>query len=173
MTHWRTFLPLPLLLVASAALASLNTPTSPEQLVRESHRIVIGTVTTQKMFWNEAHDRIHTEFTIQVDRNLKGDPERPVSVRILGGHVGDRELVVSGTPKLEVGEKVLLFLKDRIEFHAVTHMALGKWSIRTIDGVEMVSQGPALGTVVRQPGERELIGFLKELGLSAQEVSHE
>jgi len=66
-----------------------------------------------------------------------------VVVRVLGGVVDHQELIVSGTPKFEPGERVLLFLKDRGEFHAVVGMHYGKWSVVSRNGVDHVVPGAA------------------------------
>ncbi len=131
------------LLVSNSAWALLIRPYGAADLHGEAERIVVGQVVEQRSFWNDEKDRIYTEFTVRVERTEKGRMTPTVVVRILGGVVDHQELIVSGTPTLQPGERVLLFLKDRGAFHAVVGMHHGKWSVVSRNGVDYVVPGAA------------------------------
>jgi hypothetical protein len=147
------------LLLSNSAWALLIRPYGAADLYGEAERIVVGQVVEQRSFWNNEKDRIYTEFTVRVERIEKGREVPVVVVRILGGAVDHQELVVSGTPTFQPGERVLLFLKDRGEFHAVVGMHYGKWSVVSRNGVDHVVPGAAPA-----PGmEPEVMTTLEEL----------
>lgn len=144
------------------AQASLVRGFSLQQLRSEAHRVVVGKVTAARSFWNEGKDKIYTEYTVEVQRVVKGEKVSKLTVRLMGGRVGERELTVSGNPSIDVGERVLLFLRDYDSFHAVVGMSQGKWSVRTLDGQDHVYRGPAQTSKDRQAGEIALEKLLEQ-----------
>jgi hypothetical protein len=124
-----------------------------QDLYREADGVVLGTVESSRSFWNDAHDTIYTEYEVAVDRTVKGSEVKRVTVRLMGGRVADRELVVSGNPDIADRERLLLFLRDSGEFRTVVGMSQGKWSVRTLDGQELAWRGPQLGNVPKRDGE--------------------
>lgn len=123
------------------------------ELFAQADRVVSGKVEAGKSFWNDAHDTIYTDYVVRTEKTYKGERAETLIVRLMGGKVGDRELVVSSNAVIADGERVLLFLRDAGGFHAVVGMSQGKWSIRTLDGVDMAWRGAALGEKPRQEGE--------------------
>lgn len=55
--------------------------------------------------------KIYTHVELEVLQVIAGQPPASVVLRFLGGRVGDRELVVDGSPALQVGEECILFVK--------------------------------------------------------------
>ncbi|NNG26904.1 MAG: hypothetical protein HKM87_05220 [Ignavibacteriaceae bacterium] len=74
--------------------------------------ILIGEVTEQASSWNENKTRIYTKATIQVDEYIKGsNTQSIVTVKYLGGEVGEIGEMYSHMPRFEDNEEVLVFLK--------------------------------------------------------------
>ncbi|NJO82977.1 MAG: hypothetical protein HC828_09265 [Blastochloris sp.] len=53
---------------------------------------------------------IYTDVELRVDRVIKGSPDANVRVRTFGGQVGQDQVIVGSTPKLEAGKQYVLFL---------------------------------------------------------------
>ena len=148
---------------AAPAEATLIRAFSLQELHRTADKVVTGTVTGANSFWNEAHDTIYTEYTVVVESTLKGAGGKTLSVRLMGGAVDDRELLVAGNAKLEVGEEVLLCLRTNVGFHTLVGMSQGKWTVRRHDGIDHAFRGPALGDVPRREGEIPLTELLEKM----------
>jgi hypothetical protein len=74
--------------------------------------ILTGKVTQQTSSWNENKTRIYTLATIQVDEYIKGSTaENTVTIKYLGGEVGEIGEKYSHMPRFEDKEEVLVFLK--------------------------------------------------------------
>lgn|GEM_PF-4104553 len=143
-----------------------------QELAREAHNVVIGTVEGARSFYNDDGSVIYTHYTVEVERSVKGLAPAIIEVRLMGGSVGDRELIVAGNPRIENGERVLLFLRDQLDFYTLVGMSQGKWSVREFDGRTMAFRGSVpQPPSVPQPipslleGELPLSELLKLCGL--------
>jgi PKD repeat protein len=106
------------LALIAAAVAILAATTSPattivlrtdDQLVDASPVVVRGTVVRSEPV--ERNGGIWTETELAVERVLKGEVSGPtVTIREVGGRIGDRISVVFGSPAYLAGERVLVFL---------------------------------------------------------------
>lgn len=107
------------LLLAPSAPAQRHDPEDPfaplgiEQLAELSTSVVAGTIEAAEGEWNYDRTRIHTRFTLAVDRVLAGRASGTVQFRVLGGTVGDTTVMVSEMPRFRVGERVVVFLRGR------------------------------------------------------------
>jgi len=97
------------LLVAGFANATTIVMPEDEQLIGKSPVIVEGTVLSSAAV--ERDGRIYTETVVSVSRTLKGSVAETITVRELGGVVGERFTKIFGTPDYAGGERVLLFLE--------------------------------------------------------------
>lgn len=88
-------------------------PLGIEQLADLSTSVVAGTIEAAVGEWNYDRTRIHTRFTLAVDRVLAGRASGTVHFRVLGGTVGDTTVMVSEMPRFQVGERVVVFLRGR------------------------------------------------------------
>ncbi|MGH9457519.1 MAG: PKD domain-containing protein [Thermoanaerobaculia bacterium] len=100
--------PIILTLLAAPALAATIVVPSDARLVEKSEIVVVGRVTSVEQV--EIDGAIRTEARITVERTLKGAPAPTVTVREIGGRLGDRITVLFGTPEYIEGERVLAFL---------------------------------------------------------------
>jgi len=82
-----------------------------KELIANSDAIITGKVTQQTSSWNEDKTRIYTLATLQVDEYIKGNNgENTVTIKYLGGEVGDVGELYSHMPRFEDNEEVLVFL---------------------------------------------------------------
>jgi hypothetical protein len=119
-------------LVASAQAASVIKMTVPD-LVKESHRVVIGKVANVSSDWAQDRRQIYTTVTIDVSEDLKGSSGDKITFRQLGGVVGDTRASIAGFPSFVPGSEVLLFLNDDPNCpFATVGLGQGKFNI-TVD----------------------------------------
>jgi hypothetical protein len=116
-------------------------PLDLKQLVAGAERIVHGKVIATETYW--LGGRIVTDAKILVERTVKGDAEKVVIVRRLGGIVDGIGQKTWGSATLDLGEEVLLFLEHRNQ-SGVLHpvgMAQGKFSVtKTATGEKRVAR---------------------------------
>jgi hypothetical protein len=92
-------------------LAQLN-PSEINSLSKGADVILTGKVTEQASSWNESKTRIYTQATILVDEYIKGNGTgNTVTVKYLGGEVGEIGEKYSHMPRFVDNEDVLVFLK--------------------------------------------------------------
>jgi len=116
-----------------------------ESLVMLSSTIVEGRVTNVSSAWNGDHTQIITTVTVKVNRSLKGGtPANGVlTLRLLGGRVGDIVMQLVGGPTFETDEDVILFVKgDGSGQMPITGLDQGKFTLTTdaTTGQRMVSE---------------------------------
>ena len=98
------------LLTAMSVSATTIVMPSDEQLVAKTPLIVEGDVTSSTPVLQNGDREIWTETVITVQRTLKGSASQSVTVREVGGVLGDRITKVYGGPEYRQGEHVLAFL---------------------------------------------------------------
>jgi hypothetical protein len=130
-------------LTAAAASAGASTKWSDQALAELSEAIVIGRVDAALSAW-EPNGEIYTYVHLDVSDVLKGRlaPGR-LTLKQLGGTVGDTTLTVAGQPAFSPGEEVLLFLEIRPRDRTLYTAALwqGKWTFeRTGSGARVAVQ---------------------------------
>jgi hypothetical protein len=124
---------------ASASATTIRSMSTAE-MVTESTVIVRGTVGAQRGLFNADKSRIYTDSTVLVTRVIAGTGvghgvgpttrlER-ISVRQIGGRVGEVSMTVPGVARLAPGEDVVLFLRTDGTRHYLVGMAQGKFSLR-------------------------------------------
>lgn len=100
---------LPLRLVATTVEA-------PEfrDLVDLADYVVRGTVVSVNSEWRQAADGrnyIASQVELAVSDVIKGAPPQKVVLEMVGGRVGDDELVIEGAPKFQIGEEDIFFVR--------------------------------------------------------------
>jgi hypothetical protein len=93
--------------------------------------IVLGRVARIESVHNAARGRLFTLVRVVVEESLKGEfPDGEITLRQLGGSVGDLRQWIDGNPEFVLGERVLLFLdQDRDGNLRVAHLFQGKYGI--------------------------------------------
>lgn len=101
------------LAVVANVLAGATTylPATFNQIVAEATTIVYGRVASVRSDWSHDRRTIDSVVTVQVASVLKGADVATVPVRVPGGRVGDRIMVIPGAPAFREGDLVVLFLK--------------------------------------------------------------
>ena len=102
------------------------------QLVGFSDVILRGRVARVAVAKDEAAGSIYTYVSLDVAEVLKGSiADSRVTIKQLGGRVGQTALQIAGQPTFEAGEDVLVFLEVRPRDHTLTTTAQwqGKFTI--------------------------------------------
>lgn len=122
------FLPICAFTCLPAARATLMQILDLPALVAAADRIVVADVHSVQAAWDRSHTSIYTTVKVSVREGWKGPsrPDESLTLRQIGGTVGDIEMTVHGMPRFSVGERALLFLHRT----QVVGMAQGKRSLR-------------------------------------------
>jgi hypothetical protein len=129
------------------------------ELSKGADVILTGKVTQQASSWNEDRTRIYTRATIQVDEYIKGNgASNTVTVKYLGGEVGEIGEMYSHMPKFEEEEEVLVFLKKDVE----------STDFKVFDG----SNGKISIVEDKQTGEKNTTSKVQLRSLKAQIKAH-
>jgi len=86
-----------------------------DELISGSDSVIQGEVIRIRSHWHASGRVIVTDATVRVDEVLIGNSPAVVQVRTYGGQVNDLVVEAHGFPKLEDGEKVILFLYQDAE----------------------------------------------------------
>lgn len=99
--------------------------------INASDLIVIGNVKEVKCEWDDNRENIWTYITVECNQTLKGNNKsNNITIRSLGGTIGELSQEISGAPKFEVGEILLSFLskdKNNNKFYYCIGGELGKY----------------------------------------------
>ena len=86
------------------------------ELAQRSRYVIAGEVvelTAYRAPFHDAGEVIFTDVKNRIDETLKGSPEgNDITVQVLGGKIGESSMVCFESAKYELGEKVLVFLRD-------------------------------------------------------------
>jgi PKD repeat protein len=137
--YWQTCVLSVLVAALFLPVASATTIVMPtdEQLVAKSPDIIEGTVVSSVPV--QIGNRIWTETHVVVARTIKGDAAGTITIREIGGQIGDNVTKIFGAPQYTVGENVLLFLTPtpRGDFQT-TDLFVGKFiADQMLDGTMM------------------------------------
>jgi len=131
------------LLLGSTAFATSVLKMSLRDLAKNSDSIVLARVEDQSARY-DANKEIYTYITLRVLDPVKGmkaehgknvTPDQLITIRQIGGIVGNIASVVPGMPKFVKGEEVVVFLskKDSAGYPWVMGLQQGKYSVVTDD----------------------------------------
>jgi len=85
-----------------------------EEMTAIAAVVAVGEVDGIAARWNDAHTKIYTRVSIKPTEVLKGgDNLGPLTIKMIGGQVGEDAASLPGTPELKRGERVLVFLEPR------------------------------------------------------------
>lgn len=129
------------LLAVPAAFAATVQKLTLQELTKKSDSIVRARVTDATSNWDANHKEIYTYYTFQILEPVKGRKgETTLTLREIGGTVGNIASVVPGMPGFSKGEEVILFLtpKDAAGYPWVMGLQQGKYTIVEKDGAKFV-----------------------------------
>lgn len=121
------------LLLAGGSAHALLAKMSPEQMVKASDYIFVGTVEAVESFYLK-ENVIVTDVTIRTDDNVKGHLNKggQIVLRQPGGRVGATLRYVTDLPQFSEGEEVVLFMQaEKRRAPAVVCGERGKLQVRT------------------------------------------
>lgn len=132
-------------------------------LVWESHRIVVGTISERfpaAIDTRQPQQALYTDFAVKVEKSFRGEPIKLVHLRQAGRSVPGGCVDRQNQPDLRVGDRLLLFLDQPIgnvatPTYQVTGWMQGYWRLDGQDRITDAShyngfQGKALGSVTRE-----------------------
>src|SRR5688572_20176312 len=99
------------LLMTGTALATTVVKMELPALVRNADSIVQGRVEEVYSKWDSTRGLIFTYASVRVEEPMKGQRFGTVVIKQIGGKVGALNLYVSGMPKFNPADRVILFLK--------------------------------------------------------------
>ena len=130
-------------------------PVDVPSLTSKANVIVRGIVSGAQTKW--IGKTIYTEYALQVQETLKGNAQSTLTMAVMGGSMGNVDLVIPGAPKIEVGNEVVFF-GERFD---------AQESFRPVgifDGIVPVAPARGAGATVAPRGRPEsLIDFLDEV----------
>lgn len=102
-----------ILLPAGALHATSIVGVSVPQMLKHSHLVFQGKVIGKESRWNEAHNRIHTFVTFEVEDVIKGNyNKKQIRLSFAGGTVGDTSLQISDMRYPKMGEEGVYFVES-------------------------------------------------------------
>lgn len=128
------------LLVTGLAQAMTLRKMDVESLALASDLILRGVVTGQQVQVDPLSGRPYTDTTIRPQATYKGEAGESVVIRQIGGTVDGITLWVSGTPRFEIGEELLVFLAPHRGRFVLRGMGQGAFQIRDVAGVPTAFQ---------------------------------
>jgi hypothetical protein len=115
------------------------------KLTESSDLIIVGNVSEINSKWENGN--IWTYVTVRSSQTLKGDNKfSEITIRSLGGRVGEISQIISGGPKFEVGEVLLGFLEKDKTAERVYYCIggkFGKYKFQEGEWVQNNSKQPA------------------------------
>ncbi len=123
------------LAVSASASATSAILVSEVEQAALSDAVVVATVTEQVVSRHAEWGRAVTRSTVSVEQVLLGDAPASLTINQLGGELDGELLYIPGDARLEVGQRLVLFLKsDQGEWY-LTAMEQSSYDIvPTIDG---------------------------------------
>jgi len=144
-------------------------------LLDRCEHAVAGTVLAADSYWTQDHRQILTDIQILVSEDFKGNVDTPdgiLTLTELGGTVGEDALLVSHTPRFNVGEEVLVLTEYTPDGRLIV---LGrdqaKTTLRPALGVDMDAAGHRMktdaaaeqGSITYCTPGADLVGQVREL----------
>ena len=124
-----------IMLSIGSAHATTIQALSMEQRTERADRVIIGEVQHIRYEKASTAQRIYTITTIKVIESLKGNAKKDMllTVRQIGGQMGEWSQHVPGDARFEKQEEVLVFLRHdpRDDLHFLVGMAQGKLTVDT------------------------------------------
>ena len=170
------FLLLALALAVQAPRAQATTlmGLSIADLAQGSELVLRGVVSASRCEKDPASGRLYTYTTITSGSAYKGKPAKSLVVRQIGGSWQGLEQWIPGTPRLLVGQELVLFLIRENDLYFLKGMSQGLFEVVRENGVEMAIQNmngasvankdPVSGRLQAEirPGQRLLLGDLQK-----------
>jgi hypothetical protein len=166
------------LAVLSPLWATTIRPPAFAELVEEADEVVRARVVELKSYFLEEEGQrlIETAVELEVTAREKGRPAQRVTLRLLGGQVGDETLQVDAMPELQVGDDVILFIDGNGRricplvgwghgVYQVRHdNSTGREFLERVNGEPLTDLGQVQEPLEHRPSARELAQGRPALG---------
>ncbi|MFA5247730.1 MAG: hypothetical protein WC415_00580 [Patescibacteria group bacterium] len=102
-------------------ISSILVKLSPEEITKQSDVVIVGTVKdlktlkTKSNFWSKDDEDIVTNANVEVEKylfNPKNLSGLEIIVQTIGGTIGNETMFAEDEPKLEKGQRVIVFLRQ-------------------------------------------------------------
>ncbi len=116
---------------------SRNVEMNLQEMAMQANTTVVGTVMDRKSYYKGGH--IYSDIAISVEEVIRGEVNGDtVVVQVLGGTVGDLEMVVFPSARFSLAERVLLLLEKEpaSSKYAVVGGHQGKFTVDAKDKVQ-------------------------------------
>jgi hypothetical protein len=100
-----------LLFWLSPAYARNSHHTDVRQLARSADVVALGVCRSTESAWDKQHRFIETTIHFLPTRSFKGVATGPLTVKVLGGRVGEEGMTASHSTTMARGEEAVLFLR--------------------------------------------------------------
>jgi hypothetical protein len=120
-------------LFLTGANATTVIPPTFEEMTDRADLVFVGKALSSRSEWRSVGTNrvIFTLVDYETHDVLKGNGDKSVTLQFLGGTVGEVTMEVSGVPKFNVGERVILFVeKNGIQFCPLVGVFHGKFGLR-------------------------------------------
>jgi hypothetical protein len=104
----------PLVLLGLVVLAPATTVNPPEfpDLVNQSDFIVRAVVkSVVSEYARPGSRKIVSKIELEVKEVIAGTPTQPLVLRVMGGKIGEEEMILEGAPQLKVGDENIFFVQ--------------------------------------------------------------
>ena len=143
---------------------------------KRSENIVLARCISSESKWNDEGSFIFTYVTFQIEDTIKGeDAEDEITLRLIGGQVGDQILSAPDIPNINEDEEVILFLgpKNNDGYPTITSLKNGVLRIQSdgVTGKRMVTT-PTSGIKIYKENTEKNIRALRGKGILLEDFVH-
>lgn len=143
-------------LLPIAAEATISRAVSFDEKVENSVSVIAGKCVRTESRWDPSGRFILTYATFEVEKALKGQPAREMTIVVPGGKVGNIHQSAAGIPSFEVGDENVLFVRDSAAGPTVLFFDQGTYRLTSDErGNRMVT--PAVTNAVHVDTQRGLV----------------
>ncbi len=140
------------MLFSNLAHATLARPLSLTQLVTRSDAVVVARVIGKQARYDQ-EGRIVTDVALEVERTVRGDAGRALTLLCFGGNIGEVGMRIAGEPELDDEGRYLLFLRNFEDRFRPVGMSQGVMRIEDTPSGTRVHPG-GQGLSFTQDGQR-------------------
>ena len=141
-------------LLGATVPATTVVPPSFDQLVEDAQLIFEGKVTDVRCEWaGQGAERVIVSYvTFEIEDALKGSPGTNVTLRLLGGTIGNETITIADAPVFQKGDRDILFVENNgSQFIPLVGIMHGRFRVQPdgVSGIDIVTDyaGHSLGQV--------------------------
>jgi hypothetical protein len=127
-----------LALTPIAAEATISQAMKFDEKVEKAQSIIVGQIVSQESSWDANRQRILTYSKFRIEKTLKGEPAREITIVTPGGTVGDIAQDYVSVPRFRTGEENVVFVRDTRVGPTVLYFDQGAYRVEKADNGERV-----------------------------------